>query len=67
MDLALCHWFENQKIINIHALQTCTDMHVEKLAEFDTMALRTNLSKWVHTRAKNGSFGPWMAAPPWMS
>ena len=34
---------------------------------FDTMASRTNLSKWVHARAKNVSSGPWMAAPPWMS
>ena len=30
MDLALCHWFRNLKKINIHALETCTDMHVEK-------------------------------------
>ena len=60
-------WFENQKIMIIYALDKYTDMHVEKLAEIDTMASRTNLSKWVHGRAKNGSFGPWMVGPPWMS
>ena len=41
-------------------------MHVEKLAKFDKMAPRTKLPKWVHTMSKDGPFGPWMAARPWM-
>ena len=67
IDLTLCHWFENQNIKIKHALETCTNMHVEQLAKLDTIALRMDFSKWVHTRAKNVSFGPWMAAPLWMS
>ena len=57
MNLALRHRFQNQEIKNIHALETYTNVHDEKLLKPKPMALQTKLSRWVHNIVKNGSFG----------
>ena len=57
MNLILLHWFKNQRLNSIHALETCTDMHDEKMSRSEPVALQTKLSKWVDNMVKNGSFG----------
>ena len=56
-DLALRHQFENLTKKLVHALETCTDMHDEKMSKSEPVALQTKLSKWAHQMVKNGSFG----------
>ena len=57
MNLLLRQRFENQKLLNIHALGPCTNMHDEKMSESELVALQTKLSKWVHNMVKNGCVG----------